>query len=79
MSNITESYTTVQNEDGSYTTTEISTYVPPTPKQQAIATVGALAIIFAPLGFIGVAAYLENRVEKKRLKAAEAEAQKNKN
>lgn len=52
MSNHTDSYTSVHNEDGTITTTEISTFTPPTSKEKAIAYTGMgllLCLPFVPI------------------------------
>lgn len=70
----TESYESHTNEDGSVTTTEVTTFTPPTPKQQALAWTGLGLLVMAP--FVPLAAtvaydkYVERRDARKARKAA---------
>lgn len=74
MSIRTESYSSVTNEDGSITTTETSTWTPPTTaeKAQAWTALGALSLLaIAPVLVPIVADKLEARREKKRIAKAQ--------
>jgi len=78
MSIRTDSYHSVQNEDGTITTTEVSTYTPPTTKEQALAW-GGLAVLFAvpfaPLvATIAHDKWVEKREARKARKAQKTEA-----
>lgn len=73
MSIHTESYESVKNEDGTITTTEVTTYIPPTKKEKAIAwTVfgGLMVAPFAPLiAAVAYDKYVEKREARKARKA----------
>lgn len=78
MSIRTDSYSTVVNEDGSITTTEIYTTTPPTKAQQAAAWGGLALLVSAPLMPLVAAAgwdkYVERREARKARKAQKTEA-----
>lgn len=76
---ITDSYSSVKNEDGSITTTEVSTYTPPTKKENAIALTALAGILLVPFVPVGIAVFADRREARKEKKRLEAEAAKKPN
>lgn len=77
MSIVTESYTTVQNDDGSYTTTEVSTYTPPTKKEQAIAWTAFIGVMASPFLVVGGAVAMEKWAERREARKAKKAQKQN--
>lgn len=74
MSIHTDSYTSVHNEDGTITTTEVTTITPPTKKEKAVAFTalgGILLLPFVPLAADIVVEKVRARREARKARKAE--------